>query len=412
LISNVIFGTSLYTTILGVFVIVVIVGDFTATALTVLYQRVLYPRFFKRRFDASYKPKCAIILPCKGVPKDLEQNLAPFLTLDYPDYSIYFALESETDAAYPIISRLIENKPNASIVIAGLATQCGQKNYNLLAAIRKAHDAEVYVFADADIEPQPSWLADLILPLSSPKITVTTGFRWLIAKKGSISDFTHVYINIFLYTGLTVVNFIGKTFLWGGSMAIRRKDFEELNVAEFWSHTVVDDNSLSEVILKNHRKSIVVPGCVTPSDDLLPTINTGIKWFSRQIMFCKAHQRLLWMFGVVPAAIAAFLVMLWLPLSLIISMSTGIPFFNLGGGASLLFFAGELCTVLWYPLLGPTPHFYKFLMFQPALRLTHIISPVKTVFVTSLVWSGARYHLNKKGKVTRVERLKPEGSLL
>jgi cellulose synthase/poly-beta-1,6-N-acetylglucosamine synthase-like glycosyltransferase len=408
LISHFFFGTSIYTAILGIFVLIVVVGDFTATAITVLYIRVLYPRLFKKRFDETYLPSCAIILPCKGIPKDLKQNLAAFLELDYPNYTIIFALESKNDAAYPIISSLIEHKPNASIVIAGFATECAQKNYNLLAAIRESHNPDVYVFADADISPGRHWLKDLILPLSSQKITVSTGFRWLISKKGSLGDLTHVYINIFLFVGLTFVNLTGKTFLWGGSMAIRRKDFEDLKVADVWSHTVVDDNSLSQILLVNARKAMVVPGCVTESDDLLPSISRGIAWFSRQIMFCKAHQRPLWKFGVIPTVVATFSVMLWLPLSIIISMSTGIGFLTLGGGASIVFFAGELLTVLWYPLMGPMPRFYKFVAAQPLLRVTHIISPLKTVFATSLVWSGARYHLNKKGKVTQVERLMPE----
>jgi ceramide glucosyltransferase len=384
-------------------------ADFLITSFTILYQRFWYDHVLRKRYDESYTPRCSIILPCKGIAKDLRDNLLAFFNLDYKNYEIIFALESETDPAFPIIRDLIAEHPSkASIVIAGLATKCAQKNYNLLAALRKADSSDVYVFADSDIAPERIWLKELILPLSNPEVTVTTGFRWLRAMKGSTGEYGHTYINIFLYVLLTFINFFCGTFLWGGSMAIRRKDFESLEVADFWSTTVVDDNSLSRIIMKNSKRSVVVPACITTSDDLLLSVRQGITWFTRQIMFLKSYEKAVWFFGVLPLVLFALFLFLWLPIALILSGGFTTAFFDIGGGASLIFFAGELITVLLYPLLGSMPKFHKFLVLQPFLRSTHIISSLRTIYTNKVVWSGVKYHLTFSGKVSRVERMAPK----
>ncbi len=146
--------------------------------ITIFHQRFRYDRILRKLYDASYNPRCSIILPCKGVPQNLETNLKAFLDLAYVNFEIIFAVESKEDVAFPSISKLITPYPKASIVVAGKATQCGQKNFNQLAAIKSAKDPDVYVFADIDICPQKQWLNELVLPLSNKKITAVTGFRW------------------------------------------------------------------------------------------------------------------------------------------------------------------------------------------------------------------------------------------
>jgi ceramide glucosyltransferase len=402
------FGMYIWTKLLCVFALLIAAGDLLITVFTIFYQRFLYDHVFRKRYDISYMPRCSIILPCKGVIKDLHDNIHAYLDLDYPEYEIIFTLESENDPAFALIKELAGQHPKASVVIAGLATKCSQKNFNLLYAIKKTGNPEVYIFADADIRPNRRWLREIVLPLSSPKVTVTTGFRWLTPATGSIGDYVHIYINIFLYTCLTFINSSVGTFLWGGSMAIRRKDFEDLNVADFWSNAVVDDNSLSRIIMKNSKKSVVVPACITTSNDTIGSVCQGITWFTRQIMFLKSYEKSVWFLGAVPLAFIALFLYLWFPITLILSSGSLSDFLRIGGGASVIFLFGELFTVALYPFLGSIPKFYKFLLLQPYLRVTHILSTLRTLFTNKIIWSGIKYHLTFSGKVSLVERLLPK----
>jgi cellulose synthase/poly-beta-1,6-N-acetylglucosamine synthase-like glycosyltransferase len=281
---------------------------------------------------------------------------------------------------------------------------CAQKNHNLLAAIELADKSDVYVFADSDICPDKQWLRELVLPLSDAKVAVTSGFRWLHAKKGTVGELTHSYVNVFMYVAFVGACVFGGVGLWGGSMSIRRKDFEELGVANAWSKAGVDDMSLSKIILKNSKKAVLVPRCITHTDDLLLTVKSTVNWFERQTMYLKAHFKFIWLVLVFPLAFFATLLLFLLPFSLFSSISEKHTFLGSGGGPALVFYMGELLAVLLYPFLGKMHKFPKFLLLVPMMRLTHTISYFRTFFTNTILWAGIKYTINFRGEVIKVER--------
>ncbi|MCX7725935.1 MAG: glycosyltransferase family 2 protein [Chitinispirillaceae bacterium] len=385
---------------------IIFVGvDVFITLFTIFYQKFLYNSLFRKKVDVSYTPKCTIFLPCKGVPKDFEKNIQGFMKLDYPEYYIIFIVENEKDPATEVIRSVIKDEKRAKLVVAGLATTCVQKNHNLLAGIKSSsNDTEVFVFADADIKPDPHWLSELILPLSNHKITVTTGFRWLHPRKGTLGEMAHFYVNIYMYVLFSFVCFFGGIGLWGGSMAIRKKDFEELGVAEKWSKAGVDDMSLSHLVFKARKKAVIVPRCISHTDDLIPTVKGTIKWFERQIMYLKSYQKKTWLFMAMPFMALGVLLMLLLPISLILSFSTERTFLACGGGAALVFYIGELFTISLYPFLGDVSSMKKFYLYWPVLRFSQAISFFLTLLTNTITWAGVKYKLAFNGDVISIER--------
>ena len=120
-------GNNLITRILFFGAVVFISIDFFVTVFTIFYQRYWYGRVFRPKFDNSFQPKCSIIVPCKGIPKDLGKNLEGFFELEYPDYEVVFVVESEQDAALPVIKSIIE-KVKCKGGNAGLATSCAKES--------------------------------------------------------------------------------------------------------------------------------------------------------------------------------------------------------------------------------------------------------------------------------------------
>ncbi len=397
-------GPAIFTKVLFVVALLFCTIEILATLFTILYQRYIYDRYLRPRYDEGFNPRCSIVVPCKGIPKDLGKNLRGFLELDYNNYEVIFVAESDHDSAVDVIQQICADNDNASLVVAGLSDKCAQKNHNMLAALDSANDPEIYVFADSDIKPAPNWLKELILPLSDEKVTVTSGFRWLQALKANAGELTHFYVNTFIYVTFTVACFFGGVGLWGGSMAIRKKDFQLLGVAKKWSKAAVDDMSLSHLVYKNSKKAVIVPYCLTQTDDLLQGVGATISWFERQIMFLKAYQRPLWYVSL-PLAIIGLIFLFLVPIALIGALLfENHTFLSLGGAAALLFLTGEAITGTLYPLLGKTPPLVKFLLFQPLLRLTHIASYFKTVVTNSIYWAGITYHLSRDGDVDTLER--------
>jgi len=400
-----IFGSHIALNILFFAGAFVVIGDFAATLFTIIYQKIIY-RGIRLKYDASYAPLCSIIVPCKGIPKNFGNNLRGFLQLDYPNYEVIYVTESENDAAVPEIRKILSEDKRVKFTIAGLASQCAQKNYNLLAALQEVKSSsEVFVFADSDIKPAKEWLREIVLPLQNSKITVTTGFRWLISTTGSIGEMCHSYINIFIYTCFCAACYFGGVGLWGGSMAIRRKDFQNLEVAKKWASAAVDDMSLSAVVYKAKRKAMVVPACVTVSDDLIETMAGATSWFERQIMYLKAYQKGLWFFTL-SLVLTAFTLLCLLPIAAFGAFSTRDLnlFWTLGGGVSLFFIAGHTLVALLYPFLGKMPFLGRFLLLQPFMRMTHVIAYMRTWFTHTITWAGIKYQLSYNGNVQKLER--------
>ena len=181
-------GTSVITRTLFFIAVAFAVGDLLATLFTVFYQHFWYDRVMRPKYGDNSHQRCSLIIPCKGLPKDLENHLKGFFEQDHSNYEIIFVTESETDPAVPVIRSIIRGKDNAKLAIAGLTKSCAQKNHNLLAALKLIDNPDILVFADSDIRPSPHWLRELTLPLASPKITATSGFRWLHAKNGTTEN--------------------------------------------------------------------------------------------------------------------------------------------------------------------------------------------------------------------------------
>jgi ceramide glucosyltransferase len=397
-------GPFLWTKALFIFSCLGGAGIFFTALFTVLYQRWIYTKYLRKKYDPLFQPRCSILVPCKGTGKNFRRNLRSFLSLDYRDYEVVFSVESEQDESLPIIKSVTQDNPRAFVVVAGLSTSCAQKNHNHLAAIRAAHSPEVYVFADADISPRPSWLSEIVRPLSDPGIAVATGFRWLTVERGTLAHQVHFFMNSFLYTLYSAASFFGSVGLWGGTMAMRRKDFEALGVASRWSETAVDDSSLSQLIKKNSRRSILVPTCITQTNDMIPSVREAMRWFERQMMFLKAYQKSLWCVAI-PPIVVAFLLIVWLPVSALLSMVTAAPFISLGGVASLVMVGGMFCADLLYPLMGAMPRLGSFIVFQPVAWSAFLLSCIRTAFTNTITWSSIRYHVSFSGRVTGIERL-------
>ncbi len=376
---------------------------FVFSAFTVLYHRFIYTRSVVRRYKGPYTPRCTIVLPCKGIPKNLDRNLNAFLSQDYPNYEFIFTVENENDPAYAIIKAAIANKPQAKIVVAGLATTCCQKNKNMLAALEIATNPEVYVFADADIGPTASWLKDLVLPLSDPKTTIATGFRWLMPEKGTLAELVHFYMNAFLYILYSPTSYMGQVHAWGGSMAIRKADFERCGIAKRWAETAVDDSSMCEEVLKHKGTSVLVPLCITQTNDLIQTVGGAITWFERQMMYLKLYQTPIWI-GTVPVILFGMAMQLWLPIALILSFTMHISFWDIGGGAALSFYICKFAGDMLFPLIGKTPRWFLFYCTQPVLLWCFLVACFRTIFTNTITWSGVKYRCKLNGVVTSVRR--------
>ena len=361
--------------------------------------------FYDERARLSeYKPKCSVIIPTKGLPREAEEKFNSFVRQDYHRFEILFVVESKDDTGVQVIRKFVQKHEHARLIIAGLSKSCSQQNHNMITGIRASDSPDVLVFADNDISPPVNWLRRLVTPLEDEKITVTSCYRWFYGNMGTFSERSQIFMNMTMYAHYSFFSYITGYLLWGGSFAIRRRDFESLNIASRWNETVSDDLVLSGILKKNRKKALLIPAFLINADEPLETLSGALGWFTRQLLNVKAYHYLVWAFAIMPTFFLVAGFYLLLPAAWIGSSMTGTSFREWGGIAALLFYAGDMFINLIYGMIEPTRKHWLSVMCTPMLRLPQIIGAMKTIGVNSLMWAGITYRFNRQGQVNDITR--------
>jgi cellulose synthase/poly-beta-1,6-N-acetylglucosamine synthase-like glycosyltransferase len=233
---------------------------------------VRYLKYVRRELRSArpiFKPYATIIAPSRGLDQGLRENLAALFRQDYPAYEIIFVTDSADDSSLSVVMDVRREWEQSSsiktrVVIAGTATESGQKVHNLCAAIVEADaSGEVFVFVDTDARPHARWLSSLVAPLSDERAGAATGYRWFIPVKGGLASHLRAVWNASIASALGERG--DKNFCWGGSTAIRRATFNQLDMLKQWRGTLSDDFALMRALKAAKLPIHFVPDCLTAS---------------------------------------------------------------------------------------------------------------------------------------------------
>lgn len=267
-----------------------------ASFLSLLNGLKYYKYFLKElgKPESKFTPKVAVVVPCCGIDEGLEENLKAILMQDYPNYSVVFTLENNLDQALPIVKRICSDseKSNCRIIFAGAASTNAQKLHNLIAAIESLDDAvEILVFADSDITPDQNWLKALISPLDDDSITAATGYRWYSSDRFSLANELRSVWNASVATALGDDE--KKNFCWGGSTAIRLRDFKRLSIGEKWKIAASDDFIISRSIWQAGENIKFVPQAMVNTGESA-NFRSLLAFTNRQMKITRVYAPRLW----------------------------------------------------------------------------------------------------------------------
>lgn len=261
----------------------------------------------KKRHLAQSDARVRLFAPCKGLDVGLEANLQALFKQDHPNYELVFVVDSATDPAAEVIRRLIERHAavNAQILVAGEATDGGQKVHNLREATREIPpEVEILAFVDSDARPAPGWLTALVHRLDRPETAATTGYRWFVPQRTTVANCLLYSVNAFLASLMGPGNHY---LVWGGSWAIRRQIFDEIGLWSAWQGTLSDDLVASQVLHSAGYPVEFEPNCVVAS----PVQNTSAQVFEflrRQYVIGRFYATKWWAIAVLlsTASVIAF----------------------------------------------------------------------------------------------------------
>ena len=259
-------------------------------------------RMVRRRLASHagfYAPTAALICPCKGVERGLEDNLAALTRFEYANYEIYFTLATSLDPALKIIERVkaASAKP-VHIVIAGPPESCSEKVFNL----RRAVDAipanfEVLVFTDSDVRLPRGWLAKLVAPLQDVRVGATTTYRWIIPSgQFGAGAFSSALASAWNAAVATLLGRQSDNFCWGGGTAIRRKTFDDAHVLEAWNGALSDDFAMTNALEAANLPIVFCPECLAATLHLWDGTQL-IEFTNRQIQITRIYSPRRWRMG-------------------------------------------------------------------------------------------------------------------
>lgn len=358
-----------------------------------------------------YRPKTALIVPCKGIDRAFRDNITSLYKQDYEGYSLLFVVESEEDPAYLELCRIRDELAGESkaekveILVAGKADKSSQKLHNQLYAYHRLdEDIEVLAFADSDACLQPKWLSHLVYPLRRDKTPVSTGYRWFVPSKNNFATLALAGINA------KIVQLLGNTrfnLAWGGSMGIRRDFFEKRGIKEIWRNSLSDDLSLSRAAKKAGVKIAYIPACLVATYESMD-ISKLLEFGRRQMLITRVTKPDTWWFALFAMLFTVF--GFWGTLAAAIwAISTGLENELLFCLTPLVFltcqFTGALlrqktAAVVLSELKEKTrPAATADLFLFWLWSILFLIIIISSGFGNRIVWRGITYRLDRNGKI-------------
>ncbi|MGO9851542.1 MAG: glycosyltransferase family 2 protein [Steroidobacteraceae bacterium] len=234
-----------------------------------------------------------VIIPVRGVPRHLESLWRGLCAQEYRAWRLIWVVESLHDLAHGALSALLPRRdaPSAELLIAGAATDTGQKVHNLLSALTRLRPEDrIVVFADADIIPPRDWLTRIVAALAPPKVAAVSGYRWLVPDAQNLATLLVCAANASIATLPRLRNL---NHAWGGTMALRRETLDALHMESVWQGSISDDLPLTTA-LKARGEAVV-----GPRELLLPTRvaydwRGGLGFARRQYLLLRIYAPGLW----------------------------------------------------------------------------------------------------------------------
>lgn len=353
----------------------------------------------------DFQPFVSVIAPGRGLEPGLIDNLRPLVTQDYPRYEVLFVFDALDDPAIKIVDEL--KRGATRTVIAGPATDSGQKVHNLRVAVNEVDpQSEVLVFVDTDARPAQDWLRKLVAPLADETLGASTGYRWFIPERGGIASRLRSVWNASVASALG--SDTAKNFCWGGSTAIRLTTFNRLNVSDRWRGTVSDDFTITHVLKEAKLPIHFTPLCLVASAGDCD-FRELLEFTTRQIKITRVYAHHLWLpllLGSALFAIAFFggLILLILQILKILSPTVFLPLvlliiFTLGAAKSFVRFRA-VSSVLKTSRLDLLAHIFLW----PFASLLYLYNAIVAGFSRRIKWRGITYELKSPTEAVIISR--------
>ena len=247
-------------------------------------------RFRRGLPDNRDCPKAAIVLCLRGRDPFLEECLESLLKQDYPDYRLHIVVDNRQDPARQVADSLAERYGAGRVGVEILDQRhgtCSLKCSAVVQAIERLDESvRVTALVDADTAPPPSWLRELVAPLADDCVGAATGNRWYMPAVGSWGALVR-----YLWNAAAIVQMYWYEVPWGGTLAVKNKAINELDLLGRWRQAFCEDTMLYRQLGRRGLRVKFVPSLMMVNREDCGLRACGA-WIGRQLLTMRLYHPL------------------------------------------------------------------------------------------------------------------------
>jgi ceramide glucosyltransferase len=194
-------------------------------------------------------PGVSILKPLCGVDDGLEENLASFAALPWPDLEVVLGVRSTRDAAYPLARAAVRRWPGRFRVVLQRGAPGMNPKVNQLVTLAAAARHDVLVVSDSNVRVDPGYVAEIVALLEDEAVGLVTHpiSGEGEARVGSLMD--HLHLTGSVTPGIVAAKALAaQDIVVGKSMALRRRDLEALGGFEIVLDVLAEDFVMGRMI--------------------------------------------------------------------------------------------------------------------------------------------------------------------
>jgi len=219
-------------------------------------------RFFKReraKVLPEFSPPVSVLKPVRGLDFDSYENFVSFCQQDYPDYEILFCVNEMSDAAVPVIRKIMDEYPQRKIRIFSNAPQIGtNRKVNNLALLTREAQYEIVVQSDGDVRVGTQYLREVVAAFVDPSVGAISCFYRAIAERNLGAELEAVGATSDFFAGALIADWKeGVTFALGASVTTTKSWLKRIGGYESLANLLADDYEIGNRIHKAGGKVLL-----------------------------------------------------------------------------------------------------------------------------------------------------------
>lgn len=223
----------------------------TALYLTMVMAFVVAMRQPRPQPNPQHRPRVSILKPLAGIDDELEENLASFAELDYPDYEILLGVASVDDRAYPIARKFVKRagRHRARLIVTDPDAAMNRKVAQLL-GLEQAAGGDVIMVSDSNVRVTREYLQRVVAELGSPGVACVSSVFVGSGERTLGAALENLQLNAFNAPAVVAAFALGHTITVGKSMLMWREPLRRIGGFSSVADFLADDHLLGRAFAR------------------------------------------------------------------------------------------------------------------------------------------------------------------